>query len=167
MEQADLLFDAQFGLARGQTFLYKIEKYYEGKRKNRILRRKKPQLVTAQWEIEDYLENRMDEGDLEDEEATYYFLTTKKPTNQAIDSMLARTFGKAVQTNENNHHFDNFGTDDVHDLLSVLRDHEQKQFYDLLNKAIAIAESNSGSERSSNEPPSVARREFGASTCKR
>src|SRR4051812_42190217 len=81
MQSADLLFDAQMTLARGQTFLYKIEKYYEKVGNQRVLRRKKPQLVTEQWEIEAYLEGKIVEGELEDYEATYYFITTKLPDN--------------------------------------------------------------------------------------
>jgi hypothetical protein len=144
LRNADVLYDAQITLAKGQTFLYKIEKYYEGSGKNRVLKRKKPQLVTSQYEIEDYLENRLDEGDLEDKEATYYFLTTKEPNNQAIDSMLDRALGKAIQVTDNTHHFDRFGTDDLNALLSVLSKDEQTKFYETLSRAAAIVQGTGG-----------------------
>ncbi len=94
---ADSLLYNQLSLARGQTFLYKIEKYYETVGKSKVLRKKKPKLVTAQWEIEAYLEGKIDEGEMEDFEDTYYFITTKEPNNQAIDSLLDRSFGKPSQ----------------------------------------------------------------------
>lgn len=101
---ADILFDAQLTLARGQTFLYKIEKEWvdTGKGKG-FYRKKKPRIVTAQWEIESYLEGEVSEGDPDDDQdpaATYYFLTTKEPSNFAIDSLLDRAFGKSKQTTE-------------------------------------------------------------------
>ena len=98
MQVADVLLNSQLTLAKGQTFLYKIEKYWEGSGKNRILRKKKPQIVTAQWEIEDYLEGKIESGEEDDYEATYYFITTKEPNNNAIDSLLDRAFGKASQS---------------------------------------------------------------------
>lgn len=97
MRAADILFNSQLSLARGLAFLYKIEKYWEGTGRHRVLRQKKPQLVTDQWEIEAYLEGQLEEGDLDDREATYYFITTKEPDNKAIDSLLDRALGKSVQ----------------------------------------------------------------------
>jgi len=96
------LLDSQLVLARGTSYLYKIEKYWEkvtdkkGK-PTKVLRRKPPKLVEDEWEIRQYLEGLTEEGDLEDPEDTYYFMTTKSPDNKAIDSMMNRTFGKAVQ----------------------------------------------------------------------
>jgi hypothetical protein len=101
MRNADILFDSQLTLARGQTFLYKIEKELQiGPKGGKRYVSSKPKLVTNQWEIEAYLENTLIEGDPEDENdpnATYYYLTTKEPDNRAIDSMLDRTFGRATQ----------------------------------------------------------------------
>lgn len=104
MTAADLLLDSQFTLARGCSYLYKIEKYFEkvtddkGKTR-RVLKRKPPKLVTDEWEIREYLAGVVDESELEDDDptATYYFITTEKPDNRAIDSLYARTFGRAVQ----------------------------------------------------------------------
>lgn len=104
MESADVLFTSQLHLAKGQTYLYKIEKEFvatsnDGKRG--YWRKKKPRIVEAQWEIESYLMGKVEEGDEDDDQdpkATYYFLTVKDPDNKAIDSILDRTFGKSVQS---------------------------------------------------------------------
>lgn len=97
----DALINAQLSIARGQTFLYKIEKTWvsspkgdkEGYWKN-----EKPNLVTTQWEIESYLEELAENnGELSDDQdggATYYFLTTKEPNNEALKNILDRVYGK-------------------------------------------------------------------------
>jgi len=104
MKAADILFTSQLHLAKGQTFLYKIEKELQiGPKGGKKYVRSKPILVTDQAEIEAYLQNEIVEGDVEDEndpEATYYFLTTKEPDNKAADSLLDRTFGKSAQVIE-------------------------------------------------------------------
>lgn len=103
MGVADLLLDSQLALARGTTYLYKIEKQWvpTGKGKDKGYYRKlRPKLVESQWEIEQYLEGVVENGDVDDDRdpaAAYYFLTTKAPDNDAIDSMMDRTFGKATQ----------------------------------------------------------------------
>lgn len=96
----DTLLNAQLTLARGMTYLYKITKKNIGTARNPRYVNEKPALVTSQVEIEAYLEKQIEEGDMYDEKdpaATYYFLTTKDPDGSAIDSMMNRTFGKAVQ----------------------------------------------------------------------
>ena len=65
--------------------LYKIEKDDDGNHK-------KPILITSQEEIERYLAGDYDESE------EYYYITTEKPDNKAIDSLLDRTFGKAQQS---------------------------------------------------------------------
>lgn len=106
LNAADVLINAQLSRARGQTFLYKIEKYYEtvtddkGKTR-RVLRAKPPKLVTAEREIRDYLE-RNTEGpgggmDLSSPEDDYYFITTKEPDSTAIERLFNRVFGNSVQ----------------------------------------------------------------------
>ena len=101
MRKADRLLDAQSSIAQGQQFLYKIEKTkVTGPKGGITYRNERPKLVDAQWEIQSYLDGLVEEGDMEDENdpaATYYFITTKEPNNMAIDSMLDRTFGRAVQ----------------------------------------------------------------------
>lgn len=108
MAKADLIVDKQMLLATGQQFLYKIEKEWidlgtdrKGNKKG-YYKAKRPKLVTSEEEIRFYLENQVDlaNGDIEDEHdpaAVYYFITTKEPSNQALDSMLDRTFGRATQ----------------------------------------------------------------------
>lgn len=97
-KHADILFDAQMTLARGVSSLWKVPKEIEIKRNRQgeeyeVEKRGKPVMVTAQFEIAKYLE-----GDYKgDSSADYYYITTDKPDNRAIDSMLDRTFGKATQ----------------------------------------------------------------------
>ena len=97
MRSAQKLFNAQMTLAEGVTMLYKIEKYYHGKGKARVLKHKSPKLVTEQWEIESYLMGIAENGEINVPGDTYYFIATKVPDNKSIDSMLDRTFGKAQQ----------------------------------------------------------------------
>jgi hypothetical protein len=91
---ADVLFNAQLHSAVGRDYLYKIKKYYEGTGKNRVLKTKKPQLVTDQNEIQMYLTEQVEQGDLHDPEATYYFITAERPDTRASDSLLDRGLGK-------------------------------------------------------------------------
>lgn len=81
---AQRLLDAQYSIALGQQFLFKITQYKNGTKS-------KPELITSEEKIRQYLN-----GELDNEENEYYFITTKEPVNQAIDSLLDRTFGKAV-----------------------------------------------------------------------
>ena len=105
MRKADRLLDAQFSIAQGQQFLYKIEKTkVVGPKGGISYRSEKPKLVTNEWEIQAYLDYLVDKENGEDEpleaEDDYYFITTKEPDNKAIDSMLDRTFDKAIQTTD-------------------------------------------------------------------
>jgi len=97
MAAADILFNSKLHVATGQSFLYKIEKYYVGKGKNRELRQRPPKLVTAQWEIEDYLMNRLENGDLTDSEDTYYFMTTERGNSSALEDLINRAIGTVAQ----------------------------------------------------------------------
>jgi len=82
----DVLIDSQLSLARGLSYLYRIDKDEKGKNK-------KPELVTAQYEIEAYLSGETDED-------SYYYITTIKPENNAIDSLLDRSVGKPKETHQ-------------------------------------------------------------------
>ena len=100
MRSADVLFNSQLHKATGQSFLYKIPKVpvKDSKGKTTGYKNGKPKLITEQWEIEDYLQGLIDEGDMDDYKdpnATYYFITAKDSDNKSIDSMLDRTFGKS------------------------------------------------------------------------
>lgn len=88
-ERANDLLNYQLTLARGQTFLYKIEINPKTKTKSR------PILIEDQATIEAYLNE-----ELNNESDEYYFLTTKEPSNHAIDSMLDRAAGRAVSSVE-------------------------------------------------------------------
>lgn len=78
--------NAQISLASGLSFLYKVHTDKKGIRS-------KPQLITEQWEIEAYLN-----GDYEGDESDYYYITTKEPNNQAIDSIFNRVHGKPTES---------------------------------------------------------------------
>lgn len=103
---ADSLITPQISLAKGQQFLYKITKTkVVGPKGGITYKPEKPELVTSEQEIKDYLDNLIDvaNGDIEEETnpaATYYFITTKEPNNMAIDSLLNRTLGKPKETME-------------------------------------------------------------------
>lgn len=102
-QNADRLFDLQMGLAKGAQYLFRIDKEWvktgEGKNGEKgFFRNKKPVLVVSPEEMRQYLEDEFVNGDAEDDQdegAAYYFLVAKDPSNQAIDSMLDRTFGRA------------------------------------------------------------------------
>lgn len=79
------LLNAQMGVAKGLTFLYRITTNSKGIRS-------KPELVTDKETIEAYLAD-----ELEDEENEYYFMSTEKPDTKAIDSLLDRVHGRARQ----------------------------------------------------------------------
>jgi hypothetical protein len=83
VKSVNRLFNAQISIAEGCTYLYRIEETGEGKKKH--------VLVTSPGEIEAYLDSDVDEKD-------YYYITTEKPDNKAIDSLMDRAFGKARQT---------------------------------------------------------------------
>lgn len=104
------LFNAQMTLATGQTFLFKIEKEFVEPNKTypkgywRSLPAKR---VTELSEIEEYLDyvvreenDEIENEEKHDKERTFYYITTKEPNNQAIDSLLDRTLGTAVKITE-------------------------------------------------------------------
>ncbi len=79
------LLNSQMAIAHGLTFLYVI-------RTNKKGQRSKPELVKSQATIEAFLADELDNDDEE-----YFFMSTERPDNKAIDSLLDRTFGKAQQ----------------------------------------------------------------------
>jgi hypothetical protein len=78
-------------LARGVSYLYKIKFITDKKGRKR---KTNPILVTDPEEIKDYLAGRYEAN------AEYRYIATDKPDNRAIDSMLDRVWGKAVQKTE-------------------------------------------------------------------
>lgn len=103
---ADSLLDPQISLAKGQRFLYKIEKTkVVGPKGGITYRNEKPQQVTSETEIQAYLNDLVDRvnGDLEDNHdpgAVYYYITAKEPNNMAIDSLFNRALGKPIESVE-------------------------------------------------------------------
>lgn len=106
MRATDKMINGQISLAVGQQFLYRIDKEW-----NRVLNKfvnQKPVLVESQLEIEAYLQELADNnGVLEDDKdggAAYYYITTKEPSIQAIDSAFNRVHGKARESLDVNQH---------------------------------------------------------------
>jgi len=90
----DSLFTGQVTLAQGCQYLFKIEtKRWKTKNGKWKEKRKAPKVVKNPEEIEAYLR-----GDYDGSRDEYYFLTTDKPDNKAIDSLVERVFGKAKQS---------------------------------------------------------------------
>lgn len=85
---ADQLFITQFNMARGEQFLFHVKTVGKGAKA-----RRETVIVTDVEMIKLYL---MDELDNSDED--YYFISTKAANNQALDSLLNRTFGTAQQS---------------------------------------------------------------------
>ncbi len=86
MRSATRLFNAQMAIAEGVKYLWRIDKDKDGKKE-------KPVIVTDPDEIEEFLADEIDSG-------SYYYISTEKPDNRAIDSFLDRLFGRAVQSTD-------------------------------------------------------------------
>lgn len=105
MQVANPLFNAQARLAMGLSYLFRVDKYEartgKGQDVNIEYRKKPAVIVTDSNEIKEYIDN-ISQGKTyhEDDECEYYYIHTVKPDNQAIDSMLNRTFGRAKETIE-------------------------------------------------------------------
>ena len=84
------IMDAQIALARGCSYLYRIDKDDDGKKQ-------KPVLVIDPKEIATYLDGEFGDGDV-GENKSYYYITTEKPENPAIKDMLDRAFGRAKES---------------------------------------------------------------------
>lgn len=85
LKAQDELMNSQFSIAKGQSFL--LCKKYD--KKHKPIGR--PFIVKDIEKVIDYLN-----GDLEDnQQCEYFYITTERANNQAIDSLFDRTFGKA------------------------------------------------------------------------
>lgn len=82
-QHVDRLFHAQMTLAEGVTYLYRIDQDSKGKNLPAVR-------VDDPGEIKAFIDGEVD-GD------SYYYITTDRPDNRAIDSLLDRAFGKADQ----------------------------------------------------------------------
>lgn len=100
-QHTDILYFDQLSLARGAQYLFRIDKEWvkTGKGDKGFWRNKKPVKVTSPEEMMEYLtelaDNNGDIADDTDESASYYFLAARDPQNNAIESMLDRTYGRA------------------------------------------------------------------------
>jgi len=90
------LFNSQLNLARGITFMYRID---EIKNEKGTIISKKHRIVESKEEIRRVLDD-LDGDEHGISEDDYYYITTRAPDNRAIDSMMDRVFGKAPQTVE-------------------------------------------------------------------
>lgn len=86
-QNADKLFNAQLDLAIGEKHLMVVRT--EGTGKNR---KRWTEIVENPDMIRQYLDD-----ELMDDDEHYYYMTTKPANNQAIDSLLNRSFGKATE----------------------------------------------------------------------
>ncbi len=99
------LIDTQTILATGAIKIYKIHYHWEGSAKKRTLIKDKPELVendqeiiqVIDWEFGSQEMGNPSDHDHEDQEYDYFFVMTKEPDNQAINSLMDRTFGKATE----------------------------------------------------------------------
>lgn len=90
-KSADKLFNAQLSIATGTQMLFMIKTDSKGNRR-------KPEIVTDVETISRFLdENEGVDGTLDDD-TEYYFMTTARPDNTAIDSLINRSFGKANES---------------------------------------------------------------------
>lgn len=99
------LIDTQTILAMGAIKIYKIHYHWEGSAKKRTLIKDKPEIVENDDEIIQVIDWEFGSGgmgdpnnhDQEDQEYDYYFVMTKEPDNQALNSLMDRTFGRATE----------------------------------------------------------------------
>lgn len=97
LARADDIISNQLQLSRGHSYLFKIITDPKTRKKG------KPELVVDRNEIMQFLVDRENcdiEGRTEIGNNIYYYISTEKPENKAIDSMLDRVFGKAVNRTE-------------------------------------------------------------------
>lgn len=87
------LFDFQLSLARGVSYVYRIDRHGEGSKE-----RVEHVLLESPQEIADALDV-IANGDPNGEDGGngFVYVTTKAPENRAIDSLLDRGIGKATQ----------------------------------------------------------------------
>lgn len=84
-KHADKIFNAQLDLAVGEKYLMVVKTIGTGNRQHR-----ETSIVTDTETIKQYLDEELDSTDTE-----FYFMSTKPANNNALDSLLSRSFGKA------------------------------------------------------------------------
>jgi hypothetical protein len=88
-KNTDKIFNAQLDLAIGEKYLMVVKQVGKGAKA-----RRETEIVTDTDLIKQYLD---DDTSL-DKEEEYYFMTTKPANNQALDSLLNRSFGKPKES---------------------------------------------------------------------
>lgn len=84
----DKLFNAQLDLAIGEKYLMVVRTIGKGAKARR---------ETSVVESPDLIKQYLDDETSLDKEDEYYFMTTKPANNQALDSLLNRSFGKPTE----------------------------------------------------------------------
>ena len=80
-KMVDELFNAQASIAQGVSYLYRVDQDDKG-------HDKPAEIETDPHVIKDYIDGKLKDAD------TYWYITTERPDNRALDSMLNRAFGK-------------------------------------------------------------------------
>lgn len=91
MKNAERILGSQLSIANGQQFLFRIDTDDKG-------RKSKPILIEDQETIQAFLDGEFGDGETLNDDEHFYFITTKEPNNQAIDSMFNRVFGKPTES---------------------------------------------------------------------
>ncbi len=94
---ANGLVNAQASLAKGVQILYRVDKRTTATGK---VIEEKPVIVTDPEEIKAYIDGELGSGEGVNDESTYYYITTKEPQSQAVDSLMNRALGKPKETME-------------------------------------------------------------------
>ncbi len=114
-KNVDQLFHAQMSVAVGSVMLFRVDKTEKGADLPAVQ-------VTDAEEIKQYIDGELDTD-------SYYFITTRTPNNQAIDSLLDRTFGKAEQHMDLTTDGDKITQepDKLNEILSILKEPDNEQ----------------------------------------
>lgn len=97
LNQIHTLLNAQLNLAKGSSYLYRID---EEKDSSGKVLSKKHHIVTDPDEIEQVLDECEGTGVMD---GHYYYITTRTPDVRALDSLIDRVFGRAIQKQETKH----------------------------------------------------------------
>lgn len=118
IQQLDPILNAQLNLAKGVSYLYRIDEIGKGDRK-----RKDHVLVTDPTEIKEALD-MIEEGDIGGDNP-YYYITTKPPDGKAIENLVDRVFGKPRQSMEIDNPKQNVELEQIRSTLKNILIHER------------------------------------------
>lgn len=91
------LIDTQTILAIGAIKVFVIKSHWEGAGKNKRKVKSKPEIVSNDEDIIKVIDYEYGEGEDPNTDDEYFFVMTKDPDNQAINSLMDRTYGKATE----------------------------------------------------------------------